>query len=141
MRLTTAYTIAAAATMLLAACGGGGTKAVAPAAQSITVTPELLREGASDTLRFGRLHKGEVAVKTLRIENGCEKPVVPLRHATSCGCVTLDYARRPIAPEASGDVRFEFDSRGEQGWQMKLIEFYFADSARPLKLYVEAEVE
>lgn len=137
----------AAAVVACAACGGrngktaDGKTGVTRAAQTVMVTPDVLENGAADTLRFGRMHQGETAVKSLRLENGCDKPIVPLRHVTSCGCVTVGYDRRPISPEASEPIRFEFDSRGEYGWQMKLVELYFADSDSPLKFYVEAEVE
>ncbi len=136
-----AATVAAIA-LCATACGPQkGKTATEYAELSMTVTPAVMQHGATDTLRFGRMHQGETAVKSLRVENGCDKPIVALRHVASCGCVTLDYGRRPIAPEASEIIRFEFDSRGEYGWQMKLVEFYFADSARPMKFYIEAEVE
>lgn len=41
----------------------------------------------------------------------------------------------------SADIVFTFDSQGEYGWQMKLLDFYLSSSERPLKVYVEAEVE
>lgn len=136
------YAALAAALLLLAgACGPQADKASGTASQSVTVTSEALQDGICDTLRFGRMRRGETAVKSLRVENGGKTPMVLLRHTTSCGCVRLDYDRRPVAPEAATEIRCEFDSHGQQGWQMKLIEFYFADSALPLKLYVEAEVE
>ena len=137
----------AAAVAACAACGGRNVKTAdgkadgTRAAQTVTVTPDVLENGAADTLRFGRMHQGETATKNLRVENGCGKPIVPLRHVTSCGCVTVDYARRPIPPEESMVIGFEFDSRGEYGWQMKLMELYFAGSDSPLKFYVVAEVE
>lgn len=132
---------AAAALLFVASCGSQTDKGSGNASQSVTVTPEALQEGICDTLRFGRMRRGETAVKSLRAVNGGKAPMVLLRHVTSCGCIALEYDRRPTAPEASTEIRCEFDSHGQQGWQMKLVEFYFADSARPLKLYVEAEVE
>lgn len=140
----TAYIVATAAVIAACttACGPrNGKIAAAYAERSMTVTPAVMQHGTADTLRFGRMHQGETAVKSLRVENGCDRPIVALRHTTSCGCVTIGYNRRPIAPGASEIVRFEFDSRGEYGWQMKLVELYLADSDRPLKFYIEAEVE
>ncbi len=133
--------ISAAALLFAAGCGAQADTMSGNASQSVTVTPAALHDGLCDTLRFGRMRRGETAVKSLRVENGGQAPMVLLRHTTSCGCVRLDYDRRPVAPEAATEIRCEFDSHGQYGWQMKLIEFYFADSARPLKLYVEAEVE
>lgn len=141
MKTKRSYAAIAAAMLLVGACGRQGGTTSGNASQSVTVTSEALQNGICDTLRFGRMHRGETAVKSLRVENGGKTPMVLLRHTTSCGCVKLDYDRRPVAPDAATEIRCEFDSHGQQGWQMKLIEFYFADSARPLKLYVEAEVE
>lgn len=105
------------------------------------VDAAVLADGAADTLRLGRMRQGEKAVKRLRIENGCDKPLVIVRHSTTCGCVVPEYERRPIAPGESADIVFTFDSQGEYGWQMKLLDFYLSSSERPLKVYVEAEVE
>lgn len=110
-------------------------------ADILHVDSTVMAEGASDTLRLGRMRQGEKAVKRLRIENGCSKPVVIVRHSTSCGCVVPEYERRPIPAGGSADIVFTFDSQGEYGWQMKLLDFYLSSAARPLKIYVEAEVE
>jgi len=53
----------------------------------------------------------------------------------------ITYDRKPIAPNSSADICFEFDTRTLHGWQMKLMEFYFAEKGKPLKVYAEAEVE
>jgi len=131
----------AAAILLVTACGPHADKTPDDASQIVTVTPEKLQEGICDTLHMGRMRQGETAVKSLRVVNGGKTPMMLLRHTASCGCITLDYDRRPTAPEASTVIRCEFDSHGQYGWQMKLVVFYFANSARPLKLYIEAEVE
>lgn len=110
-------------------------------ADVLHVDAAVLADGAADTLRLGRMRQGEKAVKRLRIENGCDKPLVIVRHSTTCGCVVPEYERRPIAPGESADIVFTFDSQGEYGWQMKLLDFYLSSSERPLKVYVEAEVE
>ena len=109
--------------------------------QTIKISPESLNKGIKDTLRFGVMRQGEQVIKDLRLVNESEKPMVLLRHVTSCGCVNIEYERKPITPNESSDIHFIYDSRGQAGWQMKLLEFYFADSGTPLKLYIEAEVE
>lgn len=116
-------------------------KAPAPNAQTIKISPEILSKGICDTLRFGVMRQGEQVIKDLRLENTSEMPMVLLRHVTSCGCVNIEYERKPITPKQSSTIHFTYDSRGQAGWQMKLLEFYFADSGTPLKLYIEAEVE
>lgn len=125
---------------LTASCGSRRSEVV-HVTDVLRVDTTVLNEGASDTLRLGRMRQGEKVVKRLRIENGCGKPVVIVRHSTTCGCVVPEYERRPIPAGGSTDIVFTFDSQGEHGWQMKLLDFYLSSSARPLKIYVEAEVE
>ena len=134
--------------LLCTACGGGALKAdknVATASvintQTVAITADDIEQGISDTLRFGEMRSGEVIAKRLRVENRCNHPIVLLRHTTSCGCIKINYDRKPIAPGQSGEIYFEFDSRTLYGWQMKLMEFYFAEKGNPMKIYAEAEVE
>lgn len=113
-----------------------------PAAmQTIEVNTQTLELGIRDTLDFGSMHQGEVINKRLRITNCDTKPIVLLRHVTSCGCVKVTYDRKPIAPNQSTVIEFEFDSKSLSGWQMKLMEFYLADKDTPIKIYLDAEVE
>ena len=109
--------------------------------QTIAITADDVEQGVADTLRFGKMRSGEIIAKTLRVENRCNHPIVLLRHTTTCGCIKINYDRKPIAPGQSGDIHFEFDSRTLYGWQMKLMEFYFAEKGNPMKIYAEAEVE
>lgn len=139
----------AAVALFCAACGGG--KANKPTnelsavakinQQSVVVDNNSIEQGLSDTLRFGKMRSGEIIAKTLRVENNCDRPIVLLRHTTTCGCIKINYDRKPIAPNGSAEIHFEFDSRTLHGWQMKLMEFYFAEKGKPLKVYAEAEVE
>ena len=109
--------------------------------QTVAITADDIEQGISDTLRFGEMRSGEIIAKTLRVENRCNHPIVLLRHTTTCGCIKINYDRKPIAPGQSGEIHFEFDSRTLYGWQMKLMEFYFAEKGKPMKIYAEAEVE
>lgn len=135
--------------IICTACGGGKTSGAAhndlPVAsinqQSVAIGNDAIEQGVSDTLRFGTMRSGEIIAKTLRVENNCDRPIVLLRHTTTCGCIKISYDRKPIAPKGSAEIRFEFDTRTLHGWQMKLMEFYFAEQGRPLKVYAEAEID
>ena len=109
--------------------------------QSLNVCSQSLEMDLRDTLDFGSMRQGEVITKSLRINNCDTEPLVLLRHVTSCGCVDVLYDRKPIAPNDSTVIEFEFNSKSLSGWQMKLMEFYFADKATPMKIYIDAEVE
>lgn len=128
------------------ACGGRKTSAGADAtppagARVVALTDSLLAAGGCDTLRFGRMRPGEIAVKRLWIENRTPQPLVIVSYTRSCGCTTLDYSAEPIAPGAARRLELAFDSRGERGWQLKLVELSLAGVARNLRLYVEADVD
>ena len=136
------------ALICLGACGSRQTATtsqpqdvIAANIQTVAVNNSTLQEGARDTLHFGRMRQGEIIQKQLRIQNESDGPMVILRHVTSCGCTTVNYDRKPIAAGESTIIDFEFNSRGEVGWQMKLMEFYFAEKDTPLKIYIEAEIE
>lgn len=136
----------ATAILLCTACGDGNatktdTTTAAINTQEITIKPEAIENGISDTLKFGKMRSGEIIAKTVRVTNGCNHPIVLLRHTTTCGCIKISYDRKPIAPQGSADIHFEFDTRTLHGWQMKLMEFYFAEKGKPMKIYAEAEVE
>ena len=109
--------------------------------QQVEISDEGLASGLRDTIDFGKMRQGEIVAKSLRVVNNDTKPMVLLRHVTTCGCVNVLYDRKPIAQGESTVIEFELDSRSLQGWQMKLMEFYFADKVTPLKIYIEAEVE
>lgn len=128
------------------ACGGGRTAPPAPpalprGARVVAVTDSLLAAGGCDTLRFGRLRSGEIARKRLWIENRTQRAVALLSYERTCGCTTLGFDSEPLPPGALREVEVTFDSRGEQGWQLKLVELRLAGAARNLCLVVEAEVE
>ncbi|MEG1886037.1 MAG: DUF1573 domain-containing protein [Alistipes sp.] len=111
------------------------------AGQLITVSDSMLIMGGADTLHFGHLSAGEVATKTLRLRNASSQHLVILSHKTGCGCVSLDYDRQPIAPTTERSLSVLFDSNGEEGWQWKVVEIKLSGAAKPLKIYIEAEVE
>lgn len=109
--------------------------------QSVKYSEEALEQGLRDTLDFGKMRQGEIIAKKLEVKNEGQRPMVLLRHVTTCGCVSVLYDRKPVAPGESAVIEFELDSKSLQGWQMKLMEFYFADKGTPMKIYIEAEVE
>ena len=94
-----------------------------------------------DTLRLGRLRSGEIIAKTIRVVNESDQPLVFTRHHISCGCLGVKYDRKPIAKGASSDIELEFDSRTMMGMQLKTLVLYYAENARPMRIFVEAEVE
>ena len=107
----------------------------------IALTDSVLRNGGSDTIRFGHLGSGEIALSRLRIENRTEKPVVITSYRTSCGCTSLEFDKQPVPPGGTLPVEITFDSRGEHGWQLKSVELLIAGAPRTFRLLVEADID
>ena len=60
----------------------------------IAVTDTILDTGGTDTVRFGRMHSGEVAVLRLWIENRASKPVAITRYDRSAVSYPLPPFRK-----------------------------------------------
>lgn len=116
-------------------------KKIEHAGQMVEYSDSLLTAGITDTLHFGRMHSGEIAVKSISVKNSTSEPLVILRHETTCHCATITYSKQPLMPGEQSDIRIEFDSRGAYGWQMKLANFYLAGAGQPLRIFIEAEIE
>lgn len=146
LRILPRFATAAALTALLtlaAGCGQSSLKkaaSAAPRGKIIEISDSTLLHGATDTIRFGRLHSGEIAVLRFHLHNASSRPTAVVLTERSCGCTTLEAEARPIAPGQELACSLTFDSRGEYGWQLKLIDVSLA-GGRPLRLFIEADVE
>lgn len=107
----------------------------------IRITDEIAVSGGTDTLRFGHLHTGEIAVMPVWVANESRQPVVLLDYERSCGCTSLEFDSQPILSGRARRIEVTFDSRGEWGWQLKQVDVQVAGMQRPLRLLVEADVE
>ncbi len=108
---------------------------------TITITDQTFDTGGSDTLRFGRLHSGEIAVQQVWLRNESSRPAAIVACERSCGCTSLEYDMQPIAPGGELQAEAVFDSRGEQGWQFRQLTLTLAGGRQPLRIFFEAEVE
>lgn len=104
--------------LALAAAACSPRKTVGYGGEIIPVTGTILHTGGSDTIRFGRMHEGEIAA-----------------------CTELTFDNQPVIPGEGLHATVTFDARGERGWQMKLMKVYFSGSREPLRLFIEADVE
>ncbi len=131
------------AVLLLAACGRTRRTAVpvAAAGRIVTIDDRTLEAGGSDTVRFGRMHEGETAVLSLRLHNTTQRPLLLTSYRRTCGCIELTYDDQPVMPDAMLPLTLRFDTRGEWGWQLKLVTLRLSGAEAPFRLYVEADVE
>lgn len=124
-----------------AASGCTPRKSVGYGGQIIPVSDTILRAGGSDTIRFGRLHEGERAVKRVVLENRTSDIFVVTSYEVSCRCTEIEYENQPVNPGDGLRATVTFDTRGERGWQMKLMKVFLSGSREPLRLFIEADVE
>lgn len=128
--------------LLFVACGSKPQpKEATPYGQKIILTDSIARLGGSDTIRFGRMHEGEIAEKPLQLVNESATPIVIRKVERTCGCTTLEHENQPLMPGERRQMMLRFDAHGEWGWQLKLLRLYLNDGSKPLRLYVEADIE
>lgn len=114
----------------------------APAPRFYGVTVELSRgERSCDTVAMGVMHEGERVVRKIRFVNRTEEPLTLLDYRSSCGCTAIALPRHAIAPGSCADADCTFDSRGEYGGQLNVVEIATSDAGVTAMLLVEAEVE
>lgn len=137
------FAIGCAALLVAGSCGRRQASAPGqPAAvRTVVVSDSLLLCGGADTVRLGRLHEGEQARVNLQLRNETARPMVILQHELTCGCIALEYDRKPVLPSESLSLQVDFNTRGLYGWQLKLFRLLPAGAREPLCIYVEAEVE
>jgi len=113
----------------------------APAIRFYGVTVELDRgERSCDTVTMGAMHEGERTVRKIRFVNRTEEPLTLLDYRSSCGCTTIALPRHAIAPGSYADAECSFDSRGEHGEQLNVVEIATSDAGIAAILLVESEV-
>lgn len=134
---------AALCAALAGACGARSARTASTERKGriIPLTDSIAVSGGTDTVRFGHLRPGEIAVQRLWIENASKHPVAIVSYARSCGCTSLEFDSQPLAPGESRQIAITFDSRGESGWQLKTLDIVLAGAERPLRLFVEADVD
>ena len=109
--------------------------------QKLLLSDSIARFGGADTIRFGQMHEGEIAEKPLQLVNEGKTPLVIRTVERTCGCTTLEYENQPLMPGERRQMMLRFDTRGEWGWQLKLLRLYLNEGSNPLRLYVEADIE
>lgn len=130
--------------MLLTACGAKQRATTAPTQGNervIVVGGDSSERTITDTLRLGRMRSGEIIAQAYRIQNDSGEPIVLSHHRVSCGCLSVEYDRKPIATGQSAEMVLEFDSRTMMGLQLKTLNLFLAEQSRPIRIFVEAEVE
>lgn len=70
---------------------------------------------------FGTITEGEKAEGVFKITNSGKVDLVITSVKPSCGCTTPEWTKDAIAPGATGEIKFEFNSANRVGKQNKSI--------------------
>lgn len=131
---------------LMVSCGGNSTnkKADSDGGDSpkvvFDISDSIVANRRSDTVAFGRVREGEVVVKEVAVRNTGDKPLVIVDFNKTCGCVDLEYNKKPILPGEESVVKFSFDSHGIKGWAYKTVIMQTSLNAGQYLFVVTAEV-
>lgn len=80
-----------------------------------------------DTIKLGRILEGESVESNFIIKNSSEKTVAIGSIVTGCGCVTAGFDKNPIKTDQSRIVTIKYNSKGQFGTQMKVVEIVTTD--------------
>ena len=70
---------------------------------------------------FGTITEGEKVSGAFKVTNTGKVDLIITNVKPSCGCTTPEWTKEAIAPGATGEIRFEFNSAGRVGKQNKSI--------------------
>lgn len=70
---------------------------------------------------FGTVTEGEKVQGVFKVTNSGKVDLIITSVKPSCGCTTPAYTKDAIAPGASGEIKFEFNSANRVGKQNKSI--------------------
>ena len=70
---------------------------------------------------FGTIVEGEKIDGVFKVTNKGKTDLIITNVKPSCGCTTPDWTKGAIAPGASGEIKFNFNSAGRVGKQNKSI--------------------
>ena len=136
------YALGLVVAWLAMSCAGNPQPTERPfSGQRIILAGDSDRPIEADTVRFGHLYEGEIALRELMLCNHSERPVVITHYERTCGCTTLEYEAQPLMPGEERKVRLLFDARGAWGWQFKLLHIHLAEGGTTKQIVVEADIE
>ncbi len=70
---------------------------------------------------FGTAKAGEKVKGTFKLTNKGTSKLIIFNAKGSCGCTVPEWPKEPIAPGATAEVKFTFNTQGRRGKQTKTI--------------------
>lgn len=126
--------------LLAGGCRGRGTKSKSlpiDALQCITLSDSL----RVDTLDFGKVRSGEILERKIALHNASSAPILIVTTDTSCGCLELDYQRKPLEAGEKAEATMRFFSSGYNYFVPRAFYIVTSASMAPKKLIVTADIQ
>lgn len=70
---------------------------------------------------FGDIRGGAVVSHAFKFRNSGNQPLVISNVVATCGCTATTWPKEPVLPGKSGEIQVNFDTRGRQGMQSKVV--------------------
>ena len=85
---------------------------------TVNVPKIQLQESAYD---FGEIAEGATVKHSFTFKNTGKMPLIITDVQTTCGCTVPDWNRNPIQPNATDEIKVQFNSEGKEGKMDKPI--------------------
>ena len=95
---------------------------------------------AQTAFDFGTLKQGDKVSHVFKFKNSGDKPLIISNAVGDCGCTVPQYSKEPIMPNAEGEIKVEFDSKGKEGKQSKNVTITANTIPAQTKLNITSEV-
>jgi hypothetical protein len=106
----------------VADAGESAAEETAASAQTVSNNKEMAAfKFEQSEFDFGTVKEGEVVERIFKFTNTGKAPLVIQNAAGSCGCTVPEWPKEPIAPNATGEIKVKFDSRGKVGANNKTV--------------------
>ncbi len=90
--------------------------------------------------KFGKVDEGTMVKHTFKFKNTGNIPLIISEVAPQCGCTTTDFPKKPIAPNETGEITLELDTKNKKGEQDKNARVVANIEGGNLFLYLRGEV-
>lgn len=91
------------------------------AAQSLDTVNVAKMEFEAPDFDFGTVQQGTTVKHTFKFKNVGKVPLLITKVHGTCGCTTPEWNKATIAPNASDEIKVEFDTKNAVEQQLKVI--------------------
>lgn len=65
--------------------------------------------------KFGKVQEGDMVKHTFKFKNTGNIPLIISEVAPQCGCTSTAFTKTPVAPNESGEITLELDTKNKRG--------------------------